>query len=558
MKRAFKTIILLIVAFVGIISANALTDAERKAKAAKILDDYHFHFKYVNMDDNFAMIKSIRGEEEWRSMEEWYYPLLVRGELEKVLASVNPDGMDVFCYLKGEEYQKDVEDPETHLWQTENRVAEEDMCSLYIIFGDMFTESTDFEVLETDITGVFEEVKGNASYKKEALAIAKSIQKDFYVNDRDIINHIINYKTKTATFFEGNNVTVEFNDIKHVVEANPDYEIFVGLEEVRRGDYFVGLEEGGTFIARDGIIYSFALHTYGAGTLFYVPIGTKVEDYAKVVEQRIKDYIGDDSHKIKVEKIDFVLNDGEKVLPTVNAKDTVLNVLGLKYEDYLKKYNTSLAKEKAKIEDEEEADYCDEYGCIAVPVYKLTIDDQELEIGIIEVPEDTINSNGITSSKNLATGIIIRTASSNVPLDAILDIKELELSNKEKDYLKSNGFKEVKAYDLNLFSKILDKYIEKFNTDSEILIPVSKKESNLKVVYISDDLKTIEKYNVEYVTIDDQLYMLFKTKHFSNYIVVEDTNPATGDNIMTHIIVGVLSLTGMAITFYTIKKHKKD
>ena len=552
MKRTFKCLFIILVMLVGIISVNAETMAQKKAKVSKMLKNYHFNFKYVNMDDNYAMITKIRGE-EWRTPEEWFFNMLVRGELENKIDLNENGGMDVFCHKKGVPYEKYVYDENTMQGQNIEVTPEKDMCELYIILD--FDDGN--SVIETEVTGEFKEVKGKSNYKKEALKIAKEIQKDFYVTDRDIINHVINYKTSTSTFFEGNNVTVEFSDIKKAVEANPNYDFFVGLEEVRRGDYFVGLEEGVTYISRDGIIYSFALHTYGAGTIFYVPKGTSEADYAKVVEQRIKDYIGNDNHTVKVEKSYATWDDGQTVHKNavINAETIVLSVLGLTEEEYYKKYDTNRAKEKAKLSDPEEASSCDEWGCIAVPVYKLYLDDQELEIGIIEVDDETLNSNGITSSENLATGIIIRTESSSVPLDAMLDIKELELTNEEKNYLNSNGFKEVKAYDLNLFSKILNKYIEKFNVDSEILIPVDKKNNNLVVVYISDDLTTIEKYDIEYVTLNGKLYMSFKTKHFSNYIIVEDTNknPDTGDNIV--MFIGTLMISALGIGILKTKKE---
>lgn len=553
MKKSFKCLIFMLVMFLGIAFANAETLAEKKARVANKLNNYHFNFKYASMDDTYKMIEKARPN-DWRTPEEWFLDMLVRGDIEKELEIGENGGFDIFCHKKGVTYTTYVYDESTMTGEDVEITPDEDICELYVIL-DFDDSSGD---IQTTVTGVFEEVKGNAAYQKEALKIATSLEKDFYVNDRDIINHIINYKTTTGTFFEGNNVTVEFSDIKKAVEANPNYDFFVGLEEVRRGDYFVGLEEGATFIARDGIIYSFAIHTYGAGTLFYVPMGTKRADYTKVVEQRVKDYIGGGNHTVKVEKSNFTWDDGNTVhtYGVVNAESTVLNVLGLTEKEYFAKFNTNLAKEKAKLDDPEEASYCDEYGCIAVPVYKLYIDGQELDIGIIEVDDETLNSNGITSSENLATGIIIRTESSSVPLDAMLDIKELELTSEEKAYLKSNGYKEIKSYDLNLFSKILNKYIEKFNTDSEILIPVDKKNDNLKVLYISDDLTTIETYDIEYVTLNGKLYMSFKTKHFSNYIIVEDTNknPDTSDNILTFVGMFGISMLGIGV----MKKRKED
>ena len=104
---------------VGIVTVNAETMAQKKAKVTKMLKSYHFSFKYVNMEDNYAMITKIRGE-EWRTPEEWFLNMLVRGELE---TKIGLEGYKKFG-LDGLEVTEDVfEGPQSVVFEeAENRL----------------------------------------------------------------------------------------------------------------------------------------------------------------------------------------------------------------------------------------------------------------------------------------------------------------------------------------------------------------------------------------------------------------------------------------------------
>ena len=535
----------------NILNVNAAT---RKEKAEEALAKYHFDFKYVNMEDNFKMVTE--SKEFYGKVDDWFRRMLIRSDLEKIIDFEKNDAIDIFCYLKGEEYTKSIHN-EDGTYSYVKEIADQDKCEVDIYFV------SENDSIESFVTGKFTEVEGNIEYKKEALGIAKNIQKDVYVTDLDIINHSINYETTTSSFFDGNNALTEFANLKKAVEANPNYDFSIGIEDVRRGDYFVGLEEGITYISRDGIVYGFALNTYGAGTIFYVPMNTLEKDYENVLTKRIESYINNKDYKIKVEKIVAYEWENNQKYETsvVNAGNTVLNILGLTQKEYYNKYNTNLENERKKVKYNKE--YCtEEYGCIAVPIYKLTINDMEYEIGIIPVSDDVINSTGVITSQNKDTGIIIKTSAGNVPLDAMLDVKDLKITDKEIEFLKEYGYKHILGYDFKLYSNILNKFISNFNIESEILIPVVNiTQKNLKIVYISDDLKTIEKYDIEFVNIEDKQYMSFKTKHFSNYILVEeeekeDANPETGDSINGIYLLLIISLLGL-FSLPALSKNKK-
>lgn len=73
-----------------------------------------------------------------------------------------------------------------------------------------------------------------------------------------------------------------------------------------------------------------------------------------------------------------------------------------------------------------------------------------------------------------------------------------ELNEKEIEYLTNIGYESINSYNLKLYSKILDKVISEFNNKSEILIPIDNIDTtDLKVIYLSDDGKTHETYDIK-------------------------------------------------------------
>ena len=117
-------------------------------------------------------------------------------------------------------------------------------------------------------------------------------------------------------------------------------------------------------------------------------------------------------------------------------------MLGIKVEDYYKMVNTTFEKELEKANDNDRV-YLEQNGqAIMMKAYKLTINDTEYEIGIAELDEK-INEFGKILSIDNKTGIIIRTGSSNVPLDASILVDKYELNEKEIEYLTNIGYESI-------------------------------------------------------------------------------------------------------------------
>lgn len=512
----------------------------------RIAEEVSLEFNYVDFEESLDIMKE-NGASEWSVSEERIYDFLFRSEIKNYIEMPEDSGMDVMCYIEGNTYQDYSVSP------MREYVAEEDSCKAVFYF---WNEEVEPLSLEFDVE--FNEVNGDKKYKKEALEIVKKITKNQYVIDMDSINHYTNYSKNVSTFFDGNNAIREFSLLKNAVEEYPEYTFEVGFEEIRRGNYFVGIEDGAVFIKRDGIIYGYSNSEYGAGGIYFVPLGTKKEDYERVLKDRIDKYLGT-NNEVKLEEKYFEHGDGY-IRHIVNASDVVLKALNMTIEEYYKKYNTSYEKECAKTDND-----CNEWtdetrSAIAVPAYTLTLNGKEYEVGILEVDDETLNRVGLISTVDKKTGIILNSKSSNIPLDASLKVNGFELNEDEKEKLDKLGYSDVKAYNFSLYSHILDKYIREFNNGTDIYIPIdgSFDIDNVKIIYLSDDLETVEYYDVEKVSINGNKYLKFSTSHFSNYIIASGNidNPDTYDGVLIWGVVLVVAVVGICVTLFYSKKIK--
>lgn len=512
----------------------------------RLAEEIKLEFNYVNFDASLEVMKEA-GASEWATNRERISEFLFRNEIKKYIKLEENAGMDVMCYKKGETYY------DWSFTPAKEYVAEKDKCIAIFYFDDEFGVSNEDVRVEFDVS--FNEVRGVDEYKKEALEIVRKITKNQYVVDMDSVNHFANYSKNISTFFDGDNAVTEFSNLKNAVEEYPAYTFEVGFEEIRRGDYFVGIEDGAVFIKRDGIIYGYSNSEYGNGGLYFVPKGTNENDYERVLKERINKYLGTDN-EVKLEKKYFDFYSDGVLRHVVNASTVVLNSLDMTIEEYYEKYNTNLEKECAKTDSD-----CGEYTetAIAVPAYTLTLNGKVYEVGILEVDDDILNRVGLISSKDKETGIILNSKSSNVPLDASLKVNGFELSLEEIKKLKELGYSNLKAYNFSLYSKILDKYIKEFNKGTDIYIPIDNNIDldNTKIIYLSDDLKTVEYYDVEMVVIESVNYLKFSTTHFSNYIIASGDiidNPDTYDGVIEWFVLMTVAVLGICgILFYNKK-----
>ena len=557
----------LMIFFTGLGYGTAKTLEEVKEHNIKALENYSYDFKYTNQDDNIKRnLEYLKEHDNFvsqdydsykRRIKSQFYSYLVFKDLNNVLNYEGIKGIDMECYYKGDTIEKYISPGE---WST--KVADKEQCNIYIYYQDD-------TVYTTTLYGKMTEVNGDKTISNEAGKVASDLYGFFHVADIDMINHLVNYKTDTTTFFSSKNAPFEFSKIKNIIELNPKFDIFVGFEETRRGFAMTGVANGISYISYDGIIYDFAYETFYQSQFFFVPLNTKEEDYAKVLLDKIKNYVKDDSVEISITEGSNNEWSKSKYMDIAEVLEEINIITASDYYKMIDSdFNTEYTKYKNTCYMEGDTPYCnnDEYynktkSVILAKLYTLKIDGKSYEIGILPMDDEHTKNYGVISSTDSTSGIIIKTKSGNVPFDASLTAGIYNLTDDEIKLLNSKGYTTINAYTFKLYSSILDKIISNFNGVTEILIPYNGNylDKNLKMIYISDNDK-LEVYDVNKVTYEGREYLSFNTSHFSNYILAygEDvSNPNTSDNIIVYITVLLVALIGAFIVGITLKKKKK-
>lgn len=554
----------LMIFFTGLSYGSAKTLEEVKEYNIKALENYSFDFKYTNQDDNIKRnVDYLKEQDEFvlenydsyvKRLKSQFYSYLVFKDLNNVLDYEGIKGIDMECYYKGDTIEKYISPGQ---WST--TVVDKDQCNISIYYdlnGDSYS---------TTFYGKMTEVSGDKTISKEASKVASDLYGLFHVADIDMINHLVNYKTDTTTFFSSKNAPLEFSKIKNIIELNPKFDIFVGFEETRRGIAMTGIANGISYVSYDGIIYDFAYDTFYQSQFFFVPLNTKEEDYGKVLLEKIKNYIKNDNVDISI--TEGSSNEWSKS-KYMDIAEVLEDIMGITASEYYKMigsdFNTEYPKYKNTCYMEGDTSYCnnDEYynktkSVILAKFYTLNIDGQSYEIGILPMADEHTKNYGVISSTDSTSGIIIKTKSGNVPLDASLTAGMYDLTDDEIKLLNSKGYTSINAYSFKLYSSILDKIISNFNGVTEILIPYNGDylDRNLKMIYINDNDK-LEVYDVNKVTYQGSEYLSFNTSHFSNYILAygdDISNPNTSDNILVYVIILFIS-TSLLLAKIVLKK----
>ena len=160
---------------------------------------------------------------------------------------------------------------------------------------------------------------------------------------------------------------------------------------------------------------------------------------------------------------------------------------------------------------------------------------------------------------DLNSKIEITSEDSSIPLDTSLTVNNVEDSS-IKNIIGTDNYK---SYDISLYSDAKNSKIEKLEDGKflvKIPVPTELNGKDLIVYYI-----TIEGTTEEHeVTVKDG-YASFETNHFSTYVLAEkvtnevveidEENPNTYDGIITWVILGLISITGIVGTLGLRKKQ---
>ncbi len=223
----------------------------------------------------------------------------------------------------------------------------------------------------------------------------------------------------------------------------------------------------------------------GAGSLKFKTIGLSMTDMLDTktanLEQRIKNYLkGDYSLSIEGQYIIAKLNFQKEEQPIkeekpINKEDNK----NQNKEENTNKEQTPVKEEENKIENKKEINF-----------------------------------------ENKENGIIIN-SSSKVPSNTILIVKDL-ISDKKEEITKKLSGKEQPKY---IYDLILSNNNEEIEPDNEVEVKVKLEESNYTIYYYNDN-KELEKISSEY----KDGYLIFKTNHFSTYVITEPKDIKESEN----------------------------
>lgn len=363
--------------------------------------------------------------------------------------------------------------------------------------------------------------------------------KTYFLDDFGLLNLIINRKKLdgfTWQMYTERGIKYSNDLIKEIDNENFDFRI---SNKAGDGDPYWIYTAGPLSIMYKGIVYGYTpdLVKMYARQLLYIPSSTEdtSEAYMEAIRTRIDEYFGDtitfDIEEYRpiseiVGRIAFFDETEHKLDSAGNPVDFIDNMY---FNNYYNGYNNKLDM-----------------------IYKITINDEEYYFMIEKNDERMVKPK--FELKDPESNVEVSSDSSEVPLDATLDVEHIDEDNDEYEEIKENVQGDFEAYDFNLFSHIKNGYIKLLvNGYLRIGISLSNKFVGKTVyVYYYNESKVLTKHKT--IVIDNVAY--FETNHLSTFVVAEEQteesseeteekttrNPKTGDSIYYNIIIGFLSL----------------
>lgn len=369
--------------------------------------------------------------------------------------------------------------------------------------------------------------------KKQVDEYAKRIEdkSSFNVRDMEVVNFWINAKGLEDLVKDYSSELKEYFDFKNF------------QFDIRMGDpgEFLRSTGGEGNIVYDGTIYYFGGFTeVVAKHILYVPknTGDTKEELMKVIQQRIDNYVGKDIVEISyggnvydyfINNFDKDINEAKSELDLELAKpieerdNNIINQLQGSLSNY-EYYKTVFLNDWTNKDGY--------YGFLTQAegghYFYATIpgnsgDENVFKFIVVKDDEKMFEPSHIT--RDAKTDVIISSNDSSVPLDTIINAKELTSGNEYQKILEILNLTDNLTFDLKLHSNSLDKYITKLdNGEFEVKIPIPNnfKDKDL-IVYYVDEKGNKEPYTVELD--ENKEYATFKTNHFSIYTLgYKETN----------------------------------
>ncbi len=390
------------------------------------------------------------------------------------------------------------------------------------------TYEVEYSFLEADenVIAILTELIGDKlSFSWEELE--EDYDKIFVVEDLDSINYLYNVQSTINPVAAVNSIA-NYSSRLHNLTGNANVDF---LFDVRAGGSMSMFTEpfiGPMNVVYDGVIY---------GNIN--PVGYRLN------------------------KIIYVPND------TAKTRDALIAAAKKRISEYLKGIDVDITY-GGTIDELGEYEYSREVyiddNVELVPLFDLeqtngewfivTIGEEEYPYFIV-IDSDKM-SEPYLKTKDINTNIYVMTDSFDTPLDSRLSAIKLDPDSDEYKEI-ANKVKVIEglAFDLNLYSTSLNMYIIKIaGGNFKVYIPIDEKlaNKNLVATYVKAD-GNVENHPITVSKIDDVYYAVFETNHFSTYAITELTNPKTGDNYTSLIIMLIVGALGFVSARLLLKKR---
>ena len=412
---------------------------------------------------------------------------------------------------------------------------------------------------EVVISGIQLNYDYDKAFKTEVDKIIKDIPTKYYFTDVEYMSYLL-YGYKHNTYEEG---TDDWNDLEEK-NISVRYNYSTGLRKALNYKNFVihpgmGYDEvlasyvqGYGFVEYDGIGYGI-LKDIGVYSPHVIYLDTNTTDIVKAIKDRFTSIFGSVMDDVEIAKATSVYSEISEENYT-SVTDYIAGVtaeLTNEYNTYIDDlsqfYNgvddfiSQVAPEIEFIQDAEE------------DFYSLTINGEKWYFVVI-LDSSKVNNDLSLVTSDVKTDISISTNSSNVPLDAMIQAKQVNKDLKDK-----LGTDDYYVYDISLYSNALSNYITKLTDGTfkvSIPVPDSLNGKDLIVYYINSEGNKEE----HKVTVKNG-YAEFTTNHFSEYVLTTApttsenvaNNPATLDDILMYV--GIMAVSAVGIIL--IAKHLK-
>lgn len=346
----------------------------------------------------------------------------------------------------------------------------------------------------------------------------------YQISDLNLINFYLTSKGKALINSDTRNVAISYSEeIIRLTNGGKFTFYFSPLAgNADTSDYLYELAVGSATINYNGYAYYAGDLAVALNKVIYIPSNTNdtKEAFIEAASRRLDNYLGKNNIEITYGGV------VEELQNTITE--------GTCYNDAILDHNTT------------DGNY-----------YNVKIGNEVHKFYIVK--DDTKLVNPTYLGSDLVSDTTITSKDSSIPLDTMIDVKEITSDNIKKVL----GTDNYKAYDITLYSNGMESSIEKLPNGKflvKILVPNEYKGKNLVVYYINSN----NEKEVHEVLVEDN-FITFETNHFSTYILTElnstsntneITNPNTLDDIIKYIIFAVVAVVGVTISIIYIIKNK--